>query len=151
MSTYMAKPAEVERHWWLVDADGQILGRLAARLARIIQGKEKPTWTPHVDTGDFVVVTNASKVKVTGDKLKSKEYQTFSGYPHGQKRMPLEEMLRRKPEEVIRLAVRRMLPKSRLGKKMLLKLKVHDALPKHGYEAQRPQKLELEPQATAAS
>jgi large subunit ribosomal protein L13 len=147
----MAKAGEIERRWWLVDANGQVLGRLAARLARILQGKEKPFFTPHIDTGDFVVVINASKVKVTGDKLKSKEYQFFSGYPHGQKRKSLEEMLRQRPEEVIRLAVKRMLPKSRLGRKMLLKLKVHDELPKHGYQAQKPQKLELGAAAAAAA
>ena len=147
----MAKSGEVARQWWLVDANGQILGRLAARLARILQGKTKPTFTPHIDTGDFVVVVNASKIAVTGDKLKSKEYQTFSGYPHGQKRKPLEEMLRRNPEEVIRLAVRRMLPKSRLGRKMLLKLKIHDELPKHGYKAQQPKPLVIEEAAAAAA
>jgi large subunit ribosomal protein L13 len=151
MSSYMAKPSEVERSWWLVDAEGQILGRLAARLARILQGKTKPTWTPHIDTGDCVVVVNASKIAVTGDKLKSKEYQFFSGYPNGQKRKPLEEMLKNRPEEVIRLAVRRMLPKSRLGKKMLLKLKIHDELPKHGYKAQQPKPLPIEEPAAAAA
>lgn len=150
MSSYMAKTGEIERKWWLVDAEGQILGRFAAKIARILQGKTKPTWTPHVDTGDFVVVKNASKIAVTGDKLKTKEYQTFSGYPHGQKRKPLEEMLKRHPDEVIRLAVRRMLPKSRLGRKMLLKLKVHDELPKHGYQAQRPQPLEIGARSRAA-
>ncbi len=143
MGTYMAKPGEIERCWWLVDAEGQILGRLASRIARVLQGKHRAAWTPHVDTGDFVVVVNASKVKVTGDKLQTKEYQFFSGYPGGQKRFALGDMLRRRPEEVIRLAVRRMLPKSRLGRKMLLKLKVHDQLPKHGYAAQRPRKVEL--------
>jgi large subunit ribosomal protein L13 len=151
MSSYMAKPSEIEHKWWLVDASGQILGRLAARLARILQGKTKPEYTPHVDTGDFVVVVNASKVRVTGDKLQSKEYQFFSGYPGGQRRKTLEEMLRTRPEEVIRLAVRRMLPKSRLGRKMLLKLKIHDELPKHGYKAQKPAPLSIEEPVGAAS
>jgi large subunit ribosomal protein L13 len=147
----MAKPGEFARAWWLVDANGQILGRLAARIARILQGKTKAQWTPHVDTGDFVVVVNASKIAVTGDKLKSKEYQFFSGYPRGQKTKPLGEMLAKNPAEVIRLAVRRMLPKSRLGRKMLLKLKVHDELPKHGYKAQQPKPLVLEGTAAAAA
>jgi len=144
MKTYVAKPADLKRRWYFVDAEGQILGRLAARLARILQGKHKPEWTPHIDTGDFVVVVNASKIAVTGDKKETKIYQTFSGYPGGQKLKPLQEMLRRRPEEVLRLAVRRMLPKTRLGRKMLLKLKVHDKLPSHGYRAQRPEPLMLD-------
>jgi large subunit ribosomal protein L13 len=150
-TTYMAKPGEFPRNWWLVDANGLILGRLAAKVARILMGKTKPQYTPHIDTGDFVVVVNASKVAVTGDKLNSKEYQTFSGYPHGQKRKPLSEMLAKRPDEVIRLAVKRMLPKSRLGRKMLLKLKIHDQLPAHQYKAQQPKPLALEEAAAAAA
>jgi large subunit ribosomal protein L13 len=139
--SFMAKRGEVPRKWWLVDADGQILGRLAARVARILMGKTKPFYTPNTDTGDFVVVVNASKIRVTSDKPQTKTYQQFSGYPGGQKRFTLAEMLARKPAEVIRLAVRRMLPKSRLARKMLTKLKVHDKLPAHGYKAQKAEPL----------
>jgi large subunit ribosomal protein L13 len=136
-TTFMGKGAESTRKWYRVDATGQILGRLAVRLATVLQGKHRPEYTPHADTGDFVVVENAQKLAVTGDKLDTKVYQFFSGYPNGQKRKPLKAMLVSKPEEVLRLAVRRMLPKSRLGRKMLLKLKIHTELPKHGYKAQQ--------------
>lgn len=135
--SFIGTPRTVERRWFQVDADGQILGRLASRIARILQGKNKPEYTPFLDVGDFVVVVNADKIGVTSDKLDTKEYQFFSGYPNGQKRKTLREMLAKRPEEVIRLAVRRMLPKSRLGKKMLLKMKVHKSLPAHGYKAQK--------------
>ena len=145
--SFMGTPTKVERRWFEVDAEGKILGRLAAKIARVLQGKTKPTFTAHADCGDFVVVRNAHKIKVTGSKLDTKEYQTFSGYPSGQKRKPLKEMSEKRPEEVIRLAVRRMLPKSRLGKQMLLKLKIHKELPKHGYKAQ---KLAPLPAATTA-
>jgi large subunit ribosomal protein L13 len=135
--SFMGTPATVERKWFVVDASGQILGRLAVRIARILQGKNKPQYTPHADLGDFVVVVNAHKIKVTGDKLDTKEYQFYSGYPHGQKRKTLRHMLDKRPEEVLRLAVRRMLPKSKLGRKMLLKMKVHKDMPTHGYTAQK--------------
>lgn len=146
--SYVGKVDEVERRWWLVDADGQILGRLAARIAKILQGKTKPQYTPHADLGDFVVVVNADKIAVTADKLDTKEYQFFSGYPSGQKRKTLRQVLAKTPDLAIRLAVRRMLPKSRLGKKMLLKLKIHKTLPKHGYKAQRPEPLAAGDRAT---
>ena len=136
-SSFKGSPETVDRKWFIVDASGKVLGRLASRIARILQGKTKPTYTPNADCGDFVVVTNAHKVKLTGTKLDTKEYQTFSGYPSGQKTKTAKEMLAKRPEEVIRLAVRRMLPKSRLGRRMLLKLKLHKELPAHGYKAQQ--------------
>jgi large subunit ribosomal protein L13 len=145
--TFMAKANEADRRWFHIDADGQILGRLAAKVARVLQGKTKATYTPHADVGDFVVITNAHKVAVSSDKVDTKEYQFFSGYPHGQKRKTMKQMLAsRRAEDVIRLAVRRMLPKSRLGKRMILKLKLYREMPKHGYKAQR-----LEPMPTNAA
>jgi large subunit ribosomal protein L13 len=150
--TFMGKTADADRRWFLVDADGLILGRLAARIARILQGKAKPQYTPHADVGDFVVVVNAHKVKVSGDKLDTKQYQFFSGYPHGQKTKTLKQMLdSKRAEDVLRLAVRRMLPKSRLGKHMLLKLKLHKELPKHGYKAQKLAPLPTTAAALAGS
>lgn len=141
--TYMARPGEVEAAWHVVDATDQVLGRLAATVAPILQGKTKPAYTPHVDCGDFVVVINASKVKTTGaNKPAQKIYKNYSGYPSGQKETPLAEMLATKPEKVITEAVRRMLPKSRLGASMLTKLKVY-AGPEHPHQAQQPQPLEL--------
>jgi len=142
MRTYMAKKETVERKWYLVDAEGQVLGRLAAKLARILQGKHKPIYTPHVDTGDFVVVVNAEKVRVTGKKLTQKMYQRYSGYPGGLKERPLGEMLARRPERVLELAVRRMLPKTKLGDKMFRKLKVYKG-PHHPHQAQQPEPLTL--------
>lgn len=142
MRTYMAKKETVERKWYLVDAEGQVLGRLAAKLARILQGKHKPIYTPHVDTGDFVVVVNAEKVRVTGKKLTQKMYQRYSGYPGGLKERLLGEMLARRPERVLELAVRRMLPKTKLGDKMFRKLKVYKG-PHHPHQAQQPEPLTL--------
>jgi len=139
--TYMAKPGEIEARWHVVDATDRILGRMAASIATVLQGKHRATYTPHVDTGDFVVVVNARKVRVTGRKADQKEYERYSGYPSGRRVIPFRQMLERKPEEVIRLAVRRMLPKSRLGKQMLRKLKVY-AGPEHPHEAQSPQPME---------
>jgi large subunit ribosomal protein L13 len=139
--SFFGTSATVARRWYRVDATGQILGRLAVRLARVLQGKHKPEYTPSQDVGDFVVVENAHKIAVSGDKMETKEYQFFSGYPGGQRRESLKQLLARKPEEAIRLAVRRMLPKSRLGRKMLGKLKIHKELPKHGYAAQKLEAL----------
>jgi large subunit ribosomal protein L13 len=138
----MAKAEEVERTWHVVDADGQILGRLAARIAPLLMGKHKPTYTPHIDVGDHVIVVNAAKVAVTGRKLKQKMYYRVSGYPGGLKETPLEDMLAKQPTEVVRLAVRRMLPKTVLGRKMLQKLKVY-AGPEHPHAAQQPQPFEI--------
>ena len=143
MKTYVATPTDRERNWLLVDAEGQTLGRLATRIADALRGKRKPTYTPHVDVGDFVVVVNAEKISVTGAKRREKLYHRHSGYPGGLKTRTLEEMLAKRPEEVIRLAVKGMLPKNRLARKQLTKLKVY-AGPEHPHAAQQPRKLEIE-------
>jgi large subunit ribosomal protein L13 len=141
MKTYNAKPGEITREWYLVDADGQTLGRLATRLADLLRGKGKPQFTPHVDTGDFVVVVNAEKIAVTGNKLDSKIYYRHSGYPGGLRERTLREQLARRPEEVLRKAVKGMLPRNRLGRQQLTKLKIY-AGPDHPHEAQEPKQLE---------
>jgi large subunit ribosomal protein L13 len=143
MRTYVATPADRERNWVVVDAAGKTLGRLATQVADILRGKRKPTYTPHVDVGDFVVVINAEKIVVTGDKLAKKRYYRHSGYPGGLRSRTLGEMMERRPEEVIRRAVRGMMPRSRLGRKQLTKLKVY-AGPDHPHAAQKPQPLEIE-------
>ena len=143
MRTWNAKPGALERHWYVVDADGQTLGRLATRIADTLRGKRKPEYTPHVDTGDFVVVVNAEKIAVTGKKLDDKMYHRHSGYPGGLRSRPLREQLRRRPEEVIRLAVKGMLPRNRLGRAQLRKLKVY-AGPDHPHAAQTPRPLDGE-------
>jgi large subunit ribosomal protein L13 len=140
--TYMAKPGEVEAQWHLVDATGKILGRLATRIATILQGKHRPTYTPHVDTGDFVVVIHADKVQVTGKKLDQRVYHRSTNYIGSLKSTPMRQMQAKKPEFVIREAVRRMLPRTKLGRKMLKKLKVY-AGADHPHAAQEPQALEL--------
>jgi large subunit ribosomal protein L13 len=142
VKTYVAKPSDRERNWLLVDAEGQTLGRLATQNADALRGKRKPTYTPHIDTGDFVVVVNAEKISVTGDKRQAKLYHRHSGFPGGLKSRTLNDMLERRPEEVIRLAVKGMLPRNRLGRKQLTKLKVY-AGPEHPHAAQQPQALEL--------
>jgi large subunit ribosomal protein L13 len=142
MRTYTAKPGEVERRWYVVDADGQTLGRLATRIADTLRGKGKAQYTPHVDTGDFVVVVNAEKVVVTGNKLDQKRYYRHSGYPGGLRSRTLREQLDRRPTEVIRKAVKGMLPKNRLARKQINKLKIY-AGPEHPHEAQAPQPLEV--------
>jgi large subunit ribosomal protein L13 len=142
MKTYSAKPGEIAREWYLVDAEGQTLGRLATRLAEVLRGKGKPQFTPHVDTGDFVVVVNAEKVAVTGNKLDDKMYYRHSGYPGGLKERPLREQLERRPEEVLRKAVKGMLPRNRLGRQQLTKLKIY-AGPEHPHDAQAPKPLEV--------
>jgi large subunit ribosomal protein L13 len=142
MRTYNAKPGEVERRWYVVDADGQTLGRLATRIADTLRGKDKAQYTPHVDTGDFVVVVNAEKVVVTGNKLDQKRYYRHSGYPGGLRSRTLREQLERRPTEVIRKAVKGMLPKNRLARKQINKLKIY-AGPEHPHEAQAPQPLEV--------
>jgi large subunit ribosomal protein L13 len=142
MKSYWAKPDELEKKWFLVDADGLVLGRLASNIAMILMGKNKPQYTPTIDTGDFVVVVNAEKFAVTGTKMLSKKYYRHTGYIGGLKERRLEEMLDKKPEEVIRLAVKRMLPKTKLGSAMLKKLKIYSG-DAHPHEAQQPEKLEL--------
>ncbi len=134
--TYVAKPGEVNKDWWHVDADGLIVGRLASRIAVILMGKHRPTYTPHVDTGDFVVVTNAEKVVFSGNKLEKKEYTWYTGYP-GLRSETAATRLERKPEQILREAVRRMLPKNKLGRQMLSKLKVYRGS-EHPHQAQNP-------------
>ncbi len=139
--TYVAKPGEVQQRWWLVDANGQTVGRLASELATILMGKHRPEYTPHVDTGDFIVVINAEKVEMSGKKWEQKEYTWYTGYP-GLRSETAATRLSRRPEQVLREAVRRMLPKSKLGRAMLSKLKVYKG-PDHPHQAQNPEKLEL--------
>jgi large subunit ribosomal protein L13 len=143
MKTYSAKPGEVAREWYLVDADGQTLGRLATRIADTLRGKLKPQYTPHVDTGDFVIVVNAEKIAVTGNKLDQKRYYRHSGYPGGLRTRTLREQLDRRPTEVLRVAVKGMLPKNRLARRQLTKLKIY-AGPEHPHAAQNPRPLDLE-------
>jgi large subunit ribosomal protein L13 len=140
--TLSAKPNEIERTWYVVDAEGKTLGRLSTEIARILRGKHKPIYTPHVDTGDYVIVINADKVRVTGKRLDQKIYYRHSGYMGGLKAIPLRRMLETHPERVIELAVKGMLPKNRLGRQMYKKLKVY-ASPEHPHQAQKPQPLEL--------
>jgi large subunit ribosomal protein L13 len=142
MRTYNAKPGEIERRWYIVDADGKNLGRLATQIADTLRGKTKPQYTPHVDTGDFVVVVNAEKIAVTGKKLDEKVYYRHSGYPGGLKQRTLREQLDRRPTEVLRTAVKGMLPKNRLAARQLTKLKIY-AGPEHPHEAQAPKPLEV--------
>ena len=141
--TWNAKPGEVQQRWYVVDADGRTLGRLATQIADVLRGKTKPEYTPHVDTGDFVVVVNAEKIHVTGKKLDDKIYYRHSGYPGGLKQRTLREQLDRRPTEVLRLAVKGMLPRNRLARRQLTKLKIY-AGPEHPHEAQRPEPLPLE-------
>jgi large subunit ribosomal protein L13 len=140
MSTYLAKPGEVKPNWFVVDAKGQVLGRLAAKLATVVQGKHKPTYTPHTESGDFVVVLNADQVKVTGKKAEVLEYDTYSKYPGGRRVQSYRRMNELHPERVLQLAVKRMLPKNRIGRNMLLKLKIYKG-GEHPHSAQRPQPL----------
>ncbi len=142
MKSFLAKKETVERNWRVIDADGAILGRLAAKIAVTLMGKDKPIYTPHVDTGDFVIVINADKVRVSGNKAETKEYQRYSGYPGGQKIIPYKRMLERHPERIVEMAVKRMLPKNTLGAHMYKKLKVYSG-PEHDHAAQKPQKMEL--------
>jgi large subunit ribosomal protein L13 len=142
MKTYQAKKSDADHRWILVNAEGKILGRLATELAKILRGKNKPTFTPHVDTGDFVVVVNAGKVTLTGKKMKTKMYYHHTNHPGGIRVTNAEKLLSKKPTELIRLAVKGMLPKNSLGREMLRKLKIY-AGPKHPHEAQQPVPLEM--------
>ncbi|MCL2491882.1 MAG: 50S ribosomal protein L13 [Coriobacteriia bacterium] len=143
MNTYYAKPGEVQREWLLVDATDLVLGRMATQIATILKGKHKPTYTPHVDTGDFVVVVNAEKIRVTGNKAEQKMYYRHSQYPGGLKATSYKKMMDTHPERIIEKAVKGMLPKNTLGRAMGMKLKVY-AGPDHPHEAQNPRKIELE-------
>ena len=142
MKTFQGSPDNVEMKWYLIDAEGQTLGRLASQIASIIRGKNKPTYTPHADTGDFVVVINAEKINVTGNKLNNKIYYNHSGYAGGLKKRTLKEMLEKKPEEVLRKAIWGMLPHNRLGRKLMGKVKIY-AGTEHPHEAQQPVLLSL--------
>ena len=142
MKTYVTKPGSVEREWFVVDADGKTLGRLASQIAAILHGKHKPQFSPSIDIGDFVVVVNAEKIRVTGRKLQQKKYYRHSGYPGGLSEITLADQLDRHPTRVIKAAVRGMLPRSRLGRKMFKKLKVY-AGPEHPHQAQEPKQLDL--------
>jgi large subunit ribosomal protein L13 len=141
MKTYSAKPSEVVRQWYLVDAEAKTLGRLATQIADLLRGKGKPEYTPHIDTGDFVVVVNAEKVRVTGNKLEQKIYYRHSGYPGVLRQRTLAEQLERRPEEVLRKAVKGMLPKNRLANAQIQKLKIY-AGPEHPHAAQNPASIE---------
>ena len=140
MTTYMANPDKIERKWYVVDAEGQTLGRLSSEIAKVLRGKNKPVFTPHIDTGDYVIVVNAEKIKVTGKKMDQKIYYNHSDYVGGMKETTLKEMMDKKPERVIELAVKGMLPKGPLGRSMIKKLHVY-AGPEHNHAAQKPEVL----------
>ena len=142
MKTFLAKKEDVQKRWFVVDATDKILGRLAAKIAPVLMGKNKPTYTPHVDTGDYVIVVNAEKIKTTGKKQDTKEYEHYTYYPGGRKVVSFSKMMTEKPEKVIEHAVKRMMPKSNLGRKMLKKLKVYRG-PEHEHQAQKPVTLEM--------
>ena len=142
-TTKSAKPAEVEKKWHLIDADGLVVGRVATIIANILRGKHKPEYTPHVDTGDFVIVVNAEKVKFTGNKWETQTYSHYTRYPGGLKTVGANEMLARKPAFILEQAVKRMVPRNRLGRKQMTKLKVY-AGPKHDHQAQQPVEFKLE-------
>ncbi len=142
MKTYTPKATEIERKWWVVDAEDEVLGRLASKVAQVLRGKHKPMYTPHLDTGDYVIVVNAEKIRLTGKKAQQKTYFRHSGYMGGEKHIPFERMRAEHPERVIELAVKGMLPKNNLGRLMRKKLKVY-AGSEHPHEAQQPEKLEI--------
>ena len=143
MKTFMANESNIERKWYVVDVEGKVLGRAASEVAKILRGKHKPEYTPHVDTGDYVIVLNAAKVVLTGNKLDKKIYRRHSGWIGGLKETPARKFLAEKPEKAFELAVKRMLPKNILGRKMFKKLKVY-AGPEHNHQAQKPEVLELD-------
>jgi large subunit ribosomal protein L13 len=143
MKTYVAKPTDRERNWYVVDATGQTLGRLSTQIANVLRGKRKPEYTPHIDTGDFVIVVNAERIVVTGNKRADKRYYRHSGYPGGLKVRTFEEMQARRPDHIIRLAVKGMMPRNRLARKQITKLKIY-AGPDHPHVAQKPQPMEIE-------
>lgn len=142
MSTFMAKKGEVPQKWYVIDAAGQVVGRLAVRIADILRGKHRPEYTPHVDTGEFVIVVNADKVRFTGKKLLTKKYRWYTHHPGGLKEISARDLLARRPEDVLREAVKRMVPRNRLGRQQMTKLKIY-AGPSHPHQAQLPDKLEI--------
>jgi large subunit ribosomal protein L13 len=143
VKSWTPTPKDIQREWWVVDAEGKTLGRLASQVAHILKGKHKPSYAPHMDVGDFVIITNCEKVRVTGRRMDDKVYYWHTNYHGGLRSATLREMLERRPERVIELAVKRMLPKNRLGRQMYRKLKVYTG-PTHPHEAQQPKKLEIE-------
>jgi large subunit ribosomal protein L13 len=150
MNCYQAKAGELAKHWFVIDADGVVVGRLAAQIAPILMGKHRPTYTPHIDTGDFVIVTNVEKVVFTGEKWRQKSYQRYSGYPGGQKEEVAWKLLQRRPERILELAIQRMMPKNKIARHMLAKLKLYVG-PNHPHQAQQPIPLEpLSGRPTAA-
>jgi large subunit ribosomal protein L13 len=142
MKSFMMKQTHAGSKWLLVDAEDAILGRMAAKIATALMGKTRPTYTPHVDTGDYVVVVNAEKIKVTGRKTQDKEYDYYTHFPGGHKYVSFTEMMAKRPEKVVELAVKRMLPKNKLGRKMMTRLKIYRG-PQHQHQAQRPEKIEI--------
>jgi large subunit ribosomal protein L13 len=144
MSTFMAKPAEVARRWFVIDAADRVVGRLAVQIATILRGKHRPDYTPHVDTGDFVIVVNADKVRFTGKKLQTKTYHWYTRYPGGLKEVKARDWMQTHPDRILREAVRRMVPRNRLGRQQMTKLKIY-AGPSHPHQAQQPQEFKLAP------
>lgn len=142
MKSYMAKAEDIQRKWYVIDAEGKPLGRLATEIARILRGKHKPTYTPHIDAGDHVIVLNCEKVLVTGNKESQKVYRHFSGHIGGMKETPFKDMIQRKPDRIIYLAVKGMLPKNSLGRAMIRKLRIYSGI-EHNHEAQKPEVLDL--------
>jgi large subunit ribosomal protein L13 len=142
MSTYMAKPGELKAEWHVIDASDQVLGRLAAKVSTLLQGKHKPTYTAHVDTGDFVILLNAEKIRVTGKKAEVLEYDTYSRYPGGRRLYSYRTMSERHPEKLVELAIRRMLPKSKMGRNILGKLKIYKG-GEHPHQAQQPKEFKI--------
>jgi large subunit ribosomal protein L13 len=142
MKTFLMKKQDVQRKWWQIDADGQILGRMSTRIALILMGKHQPTYTPHVDCGDYVVVVNAEKVRVTGNKAEQREYDYFTHYPGGHRYKTFADMFATRPEKVIELSVKRMLPKNKLGRRMVLRLKIVRGL-EHKFQAQKPETIKI--------
>src|SRR5262245_15705498 len=142
MSTFMAKPATVERRWFVIDATDQVVGRLAVQIANILRGKHRPQYTPHIDSGEYVIVVNASKVRLTGKKLQTKTYHWYTRYPGGLKEATAKEWMGKHPDRILRLAVQRMVPRNRLGRAQMSKLKIY-AGPKHEHQAQKPEELKI--------
>jgi large subunit ribosomal protein L13 len=143
MSTFMAKPGEIEQRWWVIDATDKVVGRLAVQIANILRGKHRPEYTPHTDTGEFVIVINAARVKFTGRKWDQKTYAAYSHHPGGLKVTGAREVLAKHPERILEMAVKRMVPRNRLGRKQMTKLKIY-AGPQHPHQAQQPQELKLD-------
>jgi large subunit ribosomal protein L13 len=144
MSTFMAKPAEVTRRWFVIDATDQVVGRLAVQIANILRGKHRPEYTPHIDTGEFVIVVNAGKVRFTGKKMETKTYDHYTRYPGGLKTVSARKLLEKHPERILIEAVRRMVPRNKLGRQQMTKLKVYGG-PQHPHQAQQPQEFKLTP------